>query len=227
MSPELQKNGILFLDLDGTIADSGHGILSAMNHVLDARNLSPLSHEDLTHLVGPPLSVSFPVLFEPRGVPANEMDLFISEYRDIYGRKYLPETPLNAGMREALASLRTQWHLAVVTSKPETQALIAINGAGIRDHFFTVVGPQDDKNLPKARLLERALHEAQDILGVTPTLSDCWMIGDRHHDIDAGEEVGTNSAGVLWGFGSHSELHDAGATVIVSTPAELVSLLNH
>ena len=227
MNPTSQKNGILFLDLDGTIADSGHGILSAMNHVLSARNLDPLTHEDLTHLVGPPLSVSFPVLFEPRGVPAHEMDLFISEYRDVYGRKYLPETPLNTGMREALVALGTQWHLAVVTSKPEKQALIAINGAGIRDHFFTVVGPQDDKNLPKARLLERALREAHDILGAAPTIGDCWMIGDRHHDIDAGEEVGTNSAGVLWGFGSHSELHDAGATVIVSTPEELVSLLNH
>jgi phosphoglycolate phosphatase len=226
MNLSSQKNGILFLDLDGTIADSGHGILSAMNHVLDARKLKPLSQEDLTHLVGPPLSVSFPILFEPRGVPANEMDLFISEYRDIYGRKYLPETPLNKGMHEALQVLGTQWYLAVVTSKPEKQALIAINSAGIRNQFFTVVGPQDDKNLPKARLLERALRESHDILGIAPTLKDCWMIGDRHHDIDAGQEVGTNSAGVLWGFGSHSELHDAGATAIVSDPTELVALLN-
>ena len=221
------KKGILFFDLDGTVADSGTGILASMNHVLEARHLQPLTSEDLTHFVGPPLSVSFPIVFAPRGVPAEEMQMFIEEYRAIYGATYLPQTPLNPGMGDALTELKNSWRLAIVTSKPEPQALIAIEATGVRHYFDIVVGPHDDSEISKAQLLERALREMNELHGDLPALTSCWMIGDRHHDIDAGVEVGTHTAGVLWGFGSREELGSAGATAIVETPQELVAVLNN
>jgi phosphoglycolate phosphatase len=221
------KKGILFFDLDGTVADSGTGILAAMNHVLEARHLQPLTSEDLTHFVGPPLSVSFPTVFAPRGVPADEMHLFIAEYRENYSATHLPHTPLNPGMGDALVELKKTWRLAIVTSKPEPQALIAIQATGVRHYFDIVVGPHDDSEIPKAQLLERALREMNELHGELPPLTSCWMIGDRHHDIDAGAEVGTHTAGVLWGFGSREELSSAGATAIAGTPQELVAVLNN
>jgi len=221
------KKGILFFDLDGTVADSGTGILAAMNHVLEARHLQPLTSEDLTHFVGPPLSVSFPIVFAPRGVPADEMHLFIAEYRENYSATHLPHTPLNPGMGDALFELKKTWRLAIVTSKPEPQALIAIQATGMRHYFDIVVGPHDDSEIPKAQLLQRALREMNDLHGELPPLTSCWMIGDRHHDIDAGVEVGTRTAGVLWGFGSREELSSAGATAVVETPQELVAVLNN
>jgi phosphoglycolate phosphatase len=221
------KKGILFFDLDGTVADSGTGILASMNHVLEARHLQPLTSEDLTHFVGPPLSVSFPIVFAPRGVPTEEMHMFIAEYRAIYGATYLPQTPLNPGMGDALTELKNSWRLAIVTSKPEPQALIAIEATGVRHYFDIVVGPHDDSEISKAQLLERALREMNELHGDLPALTSCWMIGDRHHDIDAGVEVGTHTAGVLWGFGSREELGSAGATAIVETPQELVAVLNN
>ncbi len=221
------KKGILFFDLDGTVADSGTGILASMNHVLEARHLQPLTSADLTHFVGPPLSVSFPIVFAPRGVPAKDMQMFIEEYRAIYGATYLPQTPLNPGMGDALTELKNSWRLAIVTSKPEPQALIAIQATGLRHYFDIVVGPHDDSEIPKTQLLERALREMNELHGELPPLTSCWMIGDRHHDIDAGVEVGTRTAGVLWGFGSREELSSAGATAIVETPKELVAVLNN
>jgi len=221
------KKGILFFDLDGTVADSGTGILAAMNHVLEARHLQPLTSDDLTHFVGPPLSVSFPTFFAPRGVPADEMNLFIAEYRENYSATHLPQTPLNPGMGDALVELKKTWRLAIVTSKPEPQALIAIQATGVRHYFDIVVGPHDDSEIPKAQLLERALREMNELHGELPPLTSCWMIGDRHHDIDAGVEVGTYTAGVLWGFGSREELSSAGATAVVETPQELVAVLNN
>jgi len=221
------KKGILFFDLDGTVADSGTGILAAMNHVLEARHLQPLTSEDLTHFVGPPLSVSFPIVFAPRGVPADEMHLFIAEYRENYSATHLPHTPLNPGMGDALVELKKTWRLAIVTSKPEPQALIAIQATGVRHYFDIVVGPHDDSEIPKAQLLQRALREMNELHGELPPLTSCWMIGDRHHDIDAGVEVGTRTVGVLWGFGSREELSSAGATAIVETPQDLVAVLNN
>jgi len=153
--------------------------------------------------------------------------MFIAEYRKNYSATHLPQTPLNPGMGDALVELKKTWRLAIVTSKPEPQALIAIQATGVRHYFDIVVGPHDDSEIPKAQLLQRALREMNELHGELPPLTSCWMIGDRHHDIDAGAEVGTHSAGVLWGFGSREELSSAGATAIAETPQELVAILKN
>jgi phosphoglycolate phosphatase len=51
------------------------------------------------------------------------------------------------------------------------------------------------------------------------------MVGDRHHDVDAGKAHGLRTIGVLWGIGDVDELRGAGADDLVATPAELVELL--
>lgn len=50
------------------------------------------------------------------------------------------------------------------------------------------------------------------------------MIGDRAIDIAAGKANLLRSVGVLWGHGSESELVDAGADRVLSSPFELAAL---
>jgi len=69
------------------------------------------------------------------------------------------------------------------------------------------------------------LSEVITSLGDEPLLQQCWMIGDRHHDIEAGVNVGTKAMGVLWGFGSREELQSAGAHVVAQDPEELIRVL--
>ena len=49
----------------------------------------------------------------------------------------------------------------------------------------------------------------------------CTMVGDRHHDIDAARANRVRAVGVLWGYGSRTELEAAGAQAFAATPAEL------
>jgi phosphoglycolate phosphatase len=63
----------------------------------------------------------------------------------------------------------------------------------------------------------------ESLLGATLDLATCWMIGDRHHDIDAATEVGTRSMGVLWGFGSREELTGAGAHAVAESPQDILT----
>ncbi|MEK7355500.1 MAG: HAD hydrolase-like protein [Bdellovibrionota bacterium] len=51
------------------------------------------------------------------------------------------------------------------------------------------------------------------------------MIGDRLHDIRGGKLNGLATVGVTGGYGSRSELVEAGADHIVDTVTELESLL--
>ncbi len=50
------------------------------------------------------------------------------------------------------------------------------------------------------------------------------MIGDREHDVHDND---VDSIGVLYGYGTRSELTTAGATHLAAEPADLVSLVLH
>lgn len=222
----VDKRGFLFFDLDGTIANSGPGITSSMNDAFASAGLAELTDAEVRRIIGPPLQTTMPELLRARQVGLDRVDEFIDLYRAIYRAHHLPATPLIDGMGETIEELSHTWHLSVVTAKPQTQAEIAVRAVGVDHHMVTIVGPADDAPMPKARLLERALLNVENALGVRPTKGECWMIGDRHHDIDAGREVGTQAMGVLWGYGDHDELHSAGAHVVVSSPREIINVLS-
>lgn len=222
----MDKRGFLFFDLDGTIANSGPGITNSMNDAFASAGLAPLTDVEVRRIIGPPLQTTMPELLTARGVGLHRVDEFIDLYRQIYREHHLPNTPLIDGMKEVLDELSHSWHLSVVTAKPQAQANVAVRAVGVDHHMVTIVGPADDAPMPKARLLERAFADVEKTLGVKPPPQLCWMIGDRHHDIDAGIEMGTQSMGVLWGYGDLAELHSAGAHVVVSAPREIVEVLS-
>lgn len=221
----MAKRGYLFFDLDGTIADSGAGITQSVNDMFAAEGAAPLTPAEVTRIIGPPFQTTMPELLRVRGIDEARSTEFIHEYRRIYKAHHLPNTPVIDGMREVIEELSVEWHLSVVTAKPQTQADIAVVATRMNHHMVTVVGPADDAPVHKSVLLRRAIENVTEVHGVSPVLTDCWMIGDRHHDIEAGVHVGTKSAGVLWGFGDHEELTSAGADVVLKSPTDLLSLL--
>ncbi len=61
-------------------------------------------------------------------------------------------------------------------------------------------------------------------LGVT-NHKEVLMIGDRMYDINASNELGIDSVGVLFGFGSYEEFEASGATYIVNNALEILNIL--
>ena len=50
------------------------------------------------------------------------------------------------------------------------------------------------------------------------------MIGDRRFDVEGAAVHGIDTIGVTWGYGSHEELHAAGAWAIADHPNEVMRL---
>ena len=106
---------ILF-DLDGTLTDSGEGILNCAAVTLEYFSLPVPSREEMRVFVGPPLRDTFFKF----GVPADRLD----EAVEIYRRRYIPigmfENHPYEGISALLRELKSLGHhLYVATSKPD------------------------------------------------------------------------------------------------------------
>ena len=204
----------LFFDLDGTLCESGPGILEAFRYSLDQMGV-PFPDVDPNTFIGPPLLELYQRYC---GMSYDEANEAIRLYRAYYQRESIYHTPAYKEIRAVLDGLKERgFRLAVATSKPDAMAKKLMGLVGLADCFEEIVGASLDESCHKkgdviAKAL-RLLHE--------PDRADVLMIGDRAEDIRGAKENGLDSCGVLYGYGSRKELEKAGADYIAETPADL------
>jgi phosphoglycolate phosphatase len=206
-------------DLDGCIIDSVGAILPSVRVALAPEGLADLAADELRGLIGPPLEVGFADLLERHGRDAGSAAAVTAAYRQDYERHMLERTTLVPGMADAVACVAEVRVVCVVTSKPAVFARPILEHLGIMPSLAFVEGPALDA---AAEVKQVTLGRALERLGVA---ADVTMVGDRHHDIDAGKAHGVRTVGVLWGIGDADELRAAGADALAATPDELVGLL--
>ena len=208
---------ILF-DLDGTLTESGPGIISSVRYALAKMGEPALDDEQLRRFIGPPLLDSFRDFcgFDPA-----EVTVAIAAYREYYATDGQYENSVYDGIPELLTSLREAGRtLAVATSKAEVFAASILDHFALTEYFTTVVGSElDGRRTAKADIITEALARLD-----RPTTGTV-MIGDRSHDVRGAVAVGVGSIGVLWGYGDDEELTAAGADALAATPAELLGQL--
>ena len=205
---------VLLFDLDGTVTDPGPGMVRSLSYALRALGLPEESEDNVLRYVGPPLKEAFGELL-PDSDPET-LDLAVKYYRERYFDIGWRENSLYDGMREALEELQTMGHqMYICTSKRRDIAEKIVSHFGLSQMFQGVCGCDLDKS--KGTLVA-------EILEATNASLPAWMIGDREQDVTAAKENGIGSVGVLWGYGSESELRSAGADVLVRRVEELLDI---
>ena len=210
------SNTILF-DLDGTLTDSGEGIINCASLALEHFGITVPDRETMRVFVGPPLDKTF----REFGVPADRTDEAIRVYRS----RYIPigrfENTPYPGIRELLETLRDRGHrLFIATSKPEGMSVEILEHFGLA-HFFTDIcgatmdGSRSTKEDVIAYLFGKNRGEGK-ILMVGDTVYD--ILGAKAHEIPA--------IGVAWGYGNVQEMTEAGAIAIAESTDELLALLD-
>lgn len=201
----------VFLDLDGTLMDSEPGILSSLRHAFHSVGESALAEGDLRWMIGPPFVESFARL----GIA--EPQRAIDAYRDHYNAGGMFDGQPFDGIFAALDALQSQGRrLYLMTAKPHVYARKITAHFGLAPYLTAEFGPElDGTHNWKAELLAHALRET----GERPEAS--VMVGDRHHDIEAGVENGIPAIAAAWGYGSEEEW--SGRAAVAATPADLAS----
>lgn len=202
-------NPILF-DLDGTLSDTGEGIINSVVYALNKYNIKVEDKRELFRFVGPPLHKSFESFY---GFSPKKAQQAVEYYREYYAVKGIYENTVYNGVYSLLERLKADGKaLAVATSKPEKFAKIVIESNNMSKYFSVVAGANlDGSRTKKADVIKYALNRLN-----TPNAVPV-IVGDRCYDAVGAREAGIDSIGVLYGYGSIEEMRESQATYIAKT----------
>ncbi len=216
---EKMKFKYILFDLDGTLTESGTGILNAIKYALLKKGMEVPEKDILKMFIGPPLSESFKKYCGCTPACANEL---VGLFREYYVEKGMFENKVYDGIYELLESLKIAGKkLLVATSKPTLHAEKILEHFGLSSFFEYVSGADEDgKTVKKTDIIRNAIK----FLDLKDS-SCCIMVGDRKYDILGAKTFEIASCGVLYGYGSYEELKNAGADYLCSDTKELLELL--
>lgn len=207
----------LLFDLDGTLTDSGEGIVNSASYALQKMGIEENDRKRMAHrFIGPPLVDTFKEWY---GCNAEEAEEGLRWYREYFKDKGIFENRVYDGVPEMLAELKESGaRMILATSKPTIFAKRILEHFDLISYFDYLSGAElSGERNRKSEVILHAFSE-----GKIEDLSEVMMIGDRHHDIFGAKETGIVSLGVLYGYGSREELLEAGADYLAADPLEVV-----
>ena len=211
----MEKKAILF-DLDGTLTDSGEGIIKSAAMVLEKYGLPVPDYDTMRVFVGPPLHETF-IKF---GVAPEKADAAVELYRTRYTTVGKFENFPYPGIREMLEALKNAGHrLFVATSKPEPMSIEILEHFDLARYFDIICGATYDRSRSeKSDVIAYLLQQVE-------TTENAVMVGDTVFDVTGVAQHGIPTIGVSWGYGKVQDMLDAGAVSIAYAPDQLLQLL--
>lgn len=183
----------ILLDLDGTVTDSGAGIMNSAAYALEKFGITDPGREKLRAFVGPPLQVSFRELW---GFGEEETERAVVYYREYYTKQGMFENRPYPGIEELLEALNKAGRQVILaTSKAEVFARTILDHFGLTEYFSLVCGCElDGTRSAKAEVIAYALKQVGALVG-------------RHGSVSPGgcEKAGLNSEPVLFAEAGRSK----------------------
>jgi phosphoglycolate phosphatase len=204
----------VMFDLDGTLTDSGSGIINSYMYALNILNLKEKEPAKITEFIGRPLHVYFA---EKHMLKDEDLGNAVNLYREYYTDKGIFENMLYDGIKELLAVLKDNGlKIYLVTGKPIRFAKRILEHFGIEKYFINAYGSgMGTVNSNKVELIGEYLRNEK----ADPAKS--LMIGDRKEDILGAKSCGVLSGGVTYGFGSSNEINNAKPDIVFNSVNEI------
>lgn len=216
----MNKYEYVLFDLDGTLIDSGPGIISSIMYALEKIG-SPCDNPEIVRAcIGPPLSESLREIF---GIEESKIETAIGYYRERYSAGELYNASVYAGIDAVLDSIKKSGRkIVMATSKPEHFARLIAKELDFEKYFDYIGGATLESNrTTKSEVIEYVL----DVMG-NPPIDKVIMVGDRKYDIIGARKYGIQTIGVLYGgYGTIEEMVEEGAAYIAETPADILKYI--
>lgn len=212
---------LCLFDCDGTLVDSQHTIIAAMQAAFVSVERVPPTAEAVRQVVGLSLTDAVAVLL------GDQIDTAVARVAAAYlaARNDIPVPvtglePLFPGVREGLGILdQTGWLLGIATGKSRRALDATLREHAIADRFVTLQTPDRVAGKPAPDMVLQAMAETGSGVGETV------VVGDAVFDMQMARGAGAMAIGVAWGYHSPDALHAAGASAIAASFEELLVLL--
>ena len=185
---------VLF-DFDGTIIDSGPGILRCVREVITRLGYDMPQEEVLRKFVGPPLIQIFRDTF---GLTQQEAGDVVELYRELYSStNAIMEADVYPGVIDLLKNLnRAGVKVGIASIKREVSVKQTLKTFDMLRYFDAAAGASAggghaDKMLIMQECIKRLGADAGETV----------MIGDSLYDAEAAENLGIDFCAALWGYG--------------------------
>ena len=212
-------NRLALFDCDGTLIDSQHDIVEAMNRCFEVARLTPPGRSQVLAVIG----LSLPIAMA-RLLPDAEADFhehLAGQYKLAFQamrRANGVSEPLYPGIADLIARLNGEgWMLGVATGKSDRGLRLCLERHGIHAHFVTLQTADRHPSKPHPSMALSAMAEA----GATP--ESTVMIGDTSYDMEMAVNARIRAIGVGWGYHDADELIAAGASAIAVDIADLAA----
>ena len=210
-------------DPDGTLVDSFDDLAGAVNAALAHFGCRELSPAIVRNFVG---NGARSLVERSLGASVGrdgdaDVEEVLGRFEAEYAAGCLHSTHLYPGVEGLLRELgRKGFRLAVLTNKPRLFSEKILEGLGVLDLFYRVVGGDD---FPVRKPDPCGLRVIAEEIGHPP--SSGVLVGDSEVDLQTAQAAGMPFVGVTWGARTATDLSSAGATQLVNAPAELLATL--
>lgn len=212
---------LVIFDCDGTIADSQHMIVEAMNGAFAAALLPEPPREEVVRVIG--LSLEQAVRDLLPEAEAGRAAQIAEDYKQAFHvlrAAGVRQEPLFPGMRDAILRLKAQGHvLGIATGKSVRGVKLLLEREGLAGHFDTIQTADTHPSKPHPSMIEVAMLET----GARP--HETVMIGDTVFDMAMARNAGVAAVGVGWGYHPVEALIEAGADVIAADAGEMLAAI--
>lgn len=213
---------LVVFDCDGTLVDSQHLIVEAMNSGLTANGHEAMPRDKILSIVGLSLPLAVETLLP--GAPPAMVAAVTEGYRDSFTelRREREHEPPYDGIREVVDELanRDDTLLGIATGKSIRGVDRLLDHMSWAGRFVTIQTADTNASKPHPEMLETAMREA----GTEP--DNTVMVGDTTFDMRMAKSAGVAALGVGWGYHPAAALHAEQPEGFAHHTGELISAID-
>jgi phosphoglycolate phosphatase len=206
----------VIFDLDGTLIDAYRAIEKSLNFVRCSLGYPALSYTKVKRAVG-----RGDTIFIAQFVKPEELAKALALYREHHQLSLLRYSCVKPHARQVLTAMRKRGiKLAVASNRPTKFSQILIRHLDLDKYFDMVICADKKRELkPAPFLLKKVMKKFK----AKP--ANVMYVGDMVYDIEAGNNAGVRTVGILGGSGTRKELAAKKPYKIVGNLRQLLKIL--
>lgn len=199
--------------------DSAQKIVAALSHAVEVSGAPARSDAQYRYIIGLGVKDALDYLYPDDDIDEDALRL---AYQEHFAANTHTPSPLFAGIKEMLATLKARGYLlAVATGKHREGLNEVLAESGLNDVFDATRTADETASKPDPLMLNELMHT----LGVKA--QECLMIGDTRFDLDMASRVAMDSVAVLCGAHTQEELSTFNPVAVLEHTTQLSEWLAH